>query len=279
MGLGAVHRTPQDLRQLSLTEGFNASTKLHLDRAWASAFYEANIPFNVIQHPAFIYVVKETAKHRMTAYTPPSYNPVRTSLLKAKKEEVERKTTTQLGDSLHKYGVTLCANGWDNVQSRPLLNIIQTGIRGDLFLGTIDTTGEHKDAQYIAEQINTFVAKVGSHNVVQICTDNAAAMENAGCSVMQSNPHMYVQGCVAHCLDLLLEDWSKQLWTKRLMKKARRICTFVKNHHASQAMFQRFSPNLSIRVPTETRFATNFIMIDCLRLLHNALERMIIDDD
>jgi hypothetical protein len=232
MGLGAVHQTPQDLRQLSLTEGFNASTKLHLDRAWASAFYEANIPFNVIRHPAFIYVVKETTKHRMPAYTPPSYNVVHTSLLKAKKKKVERKTT-QLGDSLHKYGVILCADGWDNVQSRPLLNIIQTGTRGNLFLGTIDTTGEHKDAQDIAEQIITFVAKVGSHNVVQICTDNAATMANAGHMVMQSNPHMYVQGCAAHCLDLLLEDWDKQLWIKRLMKKERRICTFVKNHHAS----------------------------------------------
>jgi hypothetical protein len=212
MGLGVVHRTPQDLRQLSMTEGFNASTKLHLDKAWASAFYEANIPFNIIRHPAFIYAVKETTKYRMPAYTPPSYNAVRTSLLKAKKEEVERKTTTQLGDSLHKihkYGVTLCADGWDNVQNRPLLNIIQTGTRGDLFLGTIDTIGEHKDAQYIAEQISTFVAKVGSHNVVQICTDNAAAMANAGRTVMQSNPHMYVQGCAAHCLDLLLEDWDK----------------------------------------------------------------------
>jgi hypothetical protein len=28
MGLGAVHRTPQELRQLSMIEGFNASTKL-----------------------------------------------------------------------------------------------------------------------------------------------------------------------------------------------------------------------------------------------------------
>jgi hypothetical protein len=155
-----------------------------LDRAWASAFYEANIPFNVICHPVFIYAVKETAKHQMPAYTPPSYNAVRMSLLKAKKEEVERKTTSQLEDSLYKYGVTLCADGWDNVQNRPLLNIIQTGIRGDLLLGTIDTTREHKDAQYIAEQISTFVAKVGSHNVVQICTDNAAAMANAGRTVM-----------------------------------------------------------------------------------------------
>jgi hypothetical protein len=63
------------------------------------------------------------------------------------------------------------------------------------------------------------------------------------------------------------------------MKKARRICTFVKNHHDSQAMFRRFSPNLSIRVPTKIHFATNFLMIDRLCLLCNALERMIIDDD
>jgi hypothetical protein len=90
MGPGAVHRTPQELRQLSMTEGFNASTKLRLDRAWASAFYEANIPFNVIRHPAFIYAMKEIAKRRMPAYTPPSYNAIRMSLLKAKKEEVER---------------------------------------------------------------------------------------------------------------------------------------------------------------------------------------------
>jgi hypothetical protein len=220
MGLGAVHRTPQDLRQLSMTKGFNALTKLYLDRAWASAFYETNIPFNVIRHPAFIYAVKETAKHWMPSYTLLSYNAVRMSLLKAKKEEVERKTTTQLGDSLHKFGVILCTDGWDNVQNRPLLNIIQAGTRGDLFLGTIDTTGEHKDAQYIAEQISTFVVKLGSHNVVQICTDNAAAMANAGCTMMHSNPHIYVQGCATHCLDLLLEDWGKQLWIKRLMKKA-----------------------------------------------------------
>jgi hypothetical protein len=63
------------------------------------------------------------------------------------------------------------------------------------------------------------------------------------------------------------------------MKKARRICTFVKNHHASQTMFRHFSPNLSIHVPIETRFATNFLMIDRFCLLRNALKRMIIDDD
>ena len=57
------------------------------------------------------------------------------------------------------------------------------------------------------------------------------------------------------------------------------MCVFIKNHHASQAIFQRLSPHLSINVPTETCFATNFIMIDCLVQVRNALERMVVDED
>ena len=56
---------------------------------------------------------------------------------------------------------------------------------------------------------------VGGCNVVQVCTDNALVMASAGRDVMQSNPHMYVQGCAAHCLDLLLEDWAKEDWVKK----------------------------------------------------------------
>ena len=51
----------QELRQRSLTKGFNASTKEILDKVSALAFYEANIPFNVVRHPTFIHVVHETA--------------------------------------------------------------------------------------------------------------------------------------------------------------------------------------------------------------------------
>ena len=86
---------------------------------------------------------------------------------------------------------------------------------------------------------------------------------------------MYVQGCAAHCLDLLLEDWGKEDWVKKLVKKARVICVFIKNHHASQAIFRRLLPNLSIRLPIET----HFIMIERLIQMCNTLERMVVDGD
>jgi hypothetical protein len=87
------------------------------------------------------------------------------------------------------------------------LIIIQNGTCRDLFFGIVDTTREYGDAHYIAEHISSFIAKVRTHNVVQNCTNNAIAMENADCTMMQSNPHIYIQGCAAHYLDLLLEAW------------------------------------------------------------------------
>ena len=114
----------RELRQRSLPEGFNASTKEILDRVWASAFYEANIPFNVVRHPTFIHAVHETARLRMPAYRPPSYNAVRTRLLTAKRVDVEKKVEEKLGNYIGKYGVTICCDGWDNIQNRPLLNVV-----------------------------------------------------------------------------------------------------------------------------------------------------------
>ena len=107
----------RELCQRSLPEGFNASTKEILDKVWASAFYEANIPFNVVRHPTFIHAVCETARLRMPAYTPPSYNVVCTRLLTAKRVDVEKKLKEKLGNSIGKYDVTICCVGWDNVQN------------------------------------------------------------------------------------------------------------------------------------------------------------------
>ena len=215
----------------------------------------------------------------MPAYRPPSYNAVRTRLLTAKRVDVEKKVEEKLGNSIGKYGVTIYCDGWDNVQNRPLLNVVQCGPNANLFLGTINTTGNHKNHQYVTGQIHPFLEKVGVHNVVQVYTYNAPIMTAMSRHIFQSISHLYVQGCASHCLDLLLEDWGKEEWVKKLVKKVRIVSVFIMSHHASQAIFRRLCPGLSIHLPVETYFATNFIMIDRLLKVHNALERMIIDDE
>ena len=104
----------------------------------------------------FIHAVRKTACLQMPAYRPPSYNAVRIRLLTTKRIDVEKKVKEKLGNSIEKYGITICCDGWDNIQNRPLLNVVQCGPNGDLFLGTINTIGNHKDHQYITGQIHLF---------------------------------------------------------------------------------------------------------------------------
>ena len=67
---------------------------------WATAFYEANISFNVVKHPAFVNAVREIARHKMPAYKPPSYNAIHTTLLAAKKKNLDKQVQEKLGNSI-----------------------------------------------------------------------------------------------------------------------------------------------------------------------------------
>ena len=142
----------------------------------------------------------------MPAYKPPSYNAIHTTLLVVKKKNLDKHVKEKLGNSIEKYGITLCCDGWDNVKNWTLLNMVQCSTKGDVFSGIIDTAGNQKNHTYVAIQILSFVQKVGIDNIVQICTDNAPVMSSVACDVMQLNPHIYVHGCAMHCFDLLLED-------------------------------------------------------------------------
>jgi hypothetical protein len=86
-------------------------------------------------------------------------------------------------------------------------------------------------------------------------------------------PYLYFQGCVVHCLDLLLEDWGKTTWAKQIMKKAKAIVSFIRQHHAPLAIFHHYKTNLMLLNPTKARFATNFLIVERLFKLRLAIEQ------
>jgi hypothetical protein len=100
--------------QLSVEEGMNTLKKQLVDKKWATLFYEANISFNVVRHPLFLDDVKSTSDSRVP-YKPPSYHAMGTKLLKFAREEVATMVTKKTKGPIHKYGVTICSNGWDDV--------------------------------------------------------------------------------------------------------------------------------------------------------------------
>ena len=60
------------------------------------AFYEANLRFNIVRHLAFVYAMREIARHQMPAYTPSSYNAIRTKLSIARKVDLDKQVKEKM---------------------------------------------------------------------------------------------------------------------------------------------------------------------------------------
>ena len=144
------------MRQQDLDEVYQLNKRKKLDEKWGSFFYDANVPFNVGRHPTFVEAVNATALACFN-YKPPSYNALRTTLIESKKMEVEAEVKNATSFSIETYGISLYSDGWDNVVHRPLMIIMLFYPAGDIFLGSIDTSGNKIRKEYIAGELKKFI--------------------------------------------------------------------------------------------------------------------------
>ena len=98
---------------------------------------------------------------------------MRTTLIEPTKKHVEVKMKKATKQSIEVYGTTICTDGWDNVIRRLLMNVMLSCLASDIFLGSIDTTGNNKTKACIATELKKFIEDVGPRFVTQICIDNA----------------------------------------------------------------------------------------------------------
>ncbi len=90
--------------------------------------------------------------------------------------------------------------------------------------------------------------------------DNAVVCKAASRKLEARFPHITFTPCTPHCLDLLLEDMGKLDWVSSVIAEVRTTLKFITNHHKSLALFRSLS-KLELLKPGETKFATNFIML------------------
>jgi hypothetical protein len=180
---------PSTLRQQYMSEAYHTAKWKELDEKWANFFYKANVAFNVVRHPSFTAAVRATSLARFD-YEPPSYHAMRMTLLEPTKKHVEAEVKKATKQSIEVYGATICMDGWDNITRRPLMNVMLSCPAGDIFLGSIDTTGNKKTKAYIATKLKKFIEDVGPRFVTQICTDNATNMLGAMDDIVTTYPHI-----------------------------------------------------------------------------------------
>ena len=226
------------MKQSLISDGFHEVQRRELDKAWAKFFYDANVPFTIAKNAAFKEAMMKTAAFKKP-YVPPSYHDIRTTLLVQARDDLEAQLDKRVAESVRKFGGTLAIDGWTSVNSRPLCNAMLVSPSGELFLGSVDTTGKEKTATYMASLMERFIEQVGLHNIVQVCTDNDRSILNASKIIIEKYPHIYMQGCAAHAMDLLLEDWGKATWIKETVEKAKLLVKFVKKRHMPFVVFRK----------------------------------------
>jgi hypothetical protein len=267
-------RAVADPNQPTIEQALSKVYKSDTDLDVALCFYGLGIPLHIIQKPLFKRMTSALQKAG-PKYKLPSYDALRGPLLQTAKKHV----STQLKDVKACIPVTGCgitSDGWSSVQRRPLLNILQLTPAGSIFLRAIDTTGETKTGEYIAEQLCKAIEEVGSENVVIVITDSASNCKCAGDIIMERYPHITWVPCTAHQLDLVLEEIGKTAWAKEVIDAGKQVVTFINNHHASLGFF-REREKLELLKPGETRFATSFIMLARLLRVKAALQETVAD--
>jgi hypothetical protein len=80
-----------------------------------------------------------------------------------------------------------------------------------------------------------------------------------------------------HCLDLLLEDMGKLDWVSSVIAEPRTVLKFITNHQKSLTLFRSLS-KLELLKPGETRFATNFIMLQRMHEVKASLQQLVVSD-
>ena len=122
------------------------------------------------------------------------------------------------------------------------------------------------------------VQEVGAENIVQFITDNDASYKATGKLLQQRYGTFFWSPCAAHCIDLMLENFSDPRYFPMIdatIKKARSITKFIHNHASVLALMRKeFINGRDLCRPAMTRFATHFLSLQCLLKFKNELRQM-----
>ncbi len=226
-------------KQSTLRAAFGKQDKSKVDVMWGRAFCGNGLSFRLINDPHFKAAVEATADFGEN-YKLPSLVSLCTTLLDKEKVSVVVELKSFMA-SARSSKATITNDGWSDTRNRPLLNLLMVTPKGEKFLESVDTSGDTKDADFIAQVVGKAIEDVGAEIVVQVCMDSATICKVASRKLEARFPHITFTPCTSHCLDLLLEDMGKLDWVSSVIAEARTMLKFITNHHKSLTLFRSMS--------------------------------------
>jgi len=172
-------------------------------------------------------------------------------------------------------GCTIMSDGWTDKKRRFICNFLVNSPKGTIFLYSLDTSDISKTCDKVFKMLDDVVEYVGEVNIVQVVTDNAANFKAARDLLMQKRERLYWTPCAAHNIDLIFEDFEKNLKVHELtIKKGRRITIHIYGRTMLISLLKKFTKGRDLIRLGVTRFATTYLTLGCLFELKASLLTM-----
>nr|CAD1829753.1 unnamed protein product [Ananas comosus var. bracteatus] len=161
------------------------------------------IPFSVLKSPYWEEMV--LAISRELGYKCPTLERAQTILLENERNRVEREFD-DFRQKWPQYGISILSNGWADIKTQPLINVVASNQFGSMFLHAFDFLAVEKSQKSISDYLMDAIEKVGPSNVVQLVTENAIECKEASEEVEKSYPFIFWSPCMVHTLNMILKD-------------------------------------------------------------------------
>ena len=244
--------------------------------AWSKWWFDSNISFNAANSVYYQPAIDAIASIG-PGFKGPTYQELRGPLLRNNVREVND-FMVDIKNDWREYGCSVMSDGWTNQKQQPIMNFLVYCPRGTMFLKSLDTSGLRKDAETLFGIFDTVVQEIGVEHIVQFITDNDSSYKAAGKKLMMKYPALFWSPCAAHCLDLMLENIADRRYFPIIddtVKKAKHVTKYIYNHGwVLDLMRREYTNGRELCRPAITRFATNFLSLQCFIKFKKELRQM-----
>ena len=126
--------------------------------------------------------------------------------------------------------------------------------------------------------LDSLVEEIREENVIQVIIDNGSNYVLAGKLLEEKRPHLYWTLCVAHCIDLMLEDIGKLPLIKKTIQRGVSLVGFIYSHFSTLSLLRQFTNKREL-VRHVTNFATFYLSLQRLHQKKGNLRKMFTSDE
>ncbi|KAK9143924.1 hypothetical protein Syun_013324 [Stephania yunnanensis] len=267
--MSKVYPSTMQVSNSSLSDRENAEQSIAL------FFFENKLDFTVAHSSSYQFMMDAVAKCG-PGFRGPSPEALKTTWLQRVKSEVSEKSKENQKE-WSTTGCTIIADSWtDKSRSKSLINFLVSSPSGTFFHKSVDATLYTKSTKCLADLFDAVIQEVGPENVVQVIMDGAAGLNYVGVPnyIMQNYTTIFCTPCASHCLNLILEDFSKIDWVQRSILQAQTISKFIYNHTWVLDLMRKFTGGQELVRTSITKSASNFLSLQSMLRQRARLKHM-----